>query len=81
MPRPDKDIPISRAVGRFFGHLWNAAARPVPPSASAGHAAGGAGKTVRHETEESRGEIDGKQVVLRRTTIEEVEFRDPPDTP
>jgi len=35
-----KDIPISRAIGQFFGHLWHS---------------------------------------IRKTTIEEVEFRDDPN--
>ncbi|MCB9840996.1 MAG: hypothetical protein H6809_05040 [Phycisphaeraceae bacterium] len=30
---------------------------------------------VRHDVEERRGERDGQEIVLRRTTIEEVEVR------
>jgi hypothetical protein len=67
----DKDIPISRAVGRFFGHLWNAAVRPAA-------AEDGGTKTVRREEVASEGTIDGKPVILRRTVIEEVEFKDEP---
>lgn len=65
MPKDDKDIPIPRALGRFLGHLWNAAAKPVPPDKD----------VVSERTEEQPAEIDGKKVILRRTTIEEVEFR------
>ncbi len=74
MPPKNKDIPISRAVGRFFGHLWHAAAKPVkpapptPPSTT---------QTVHAQTEEAPGVVDGQRVILRRTTIEEVEFREP----
>ena len=67
----DKDIPISRAIGRFFGHLWHAAAKPAPPDKPNT-------QTVRQSTEQAAGEIDGRPVILRRTTIEEVEFRDGP---
>jgi|TARA_R110000782_G_scaffold19101_16_gene52140 hypothetical protein len=67
MTPQDKDIPISRAIGRFFGHLWNAAAKPAPPDRST--------KTVRERTEEAPGEVDGRPVVFRRTTIEEIDFR------
>lgn len=67
MPPREKDIPISRALGRFFGHLW---------TATTGSTNKGEIHTVRKSTVESPGEVDGKQVILRRTTIEEVEFRD-----
>lgn len=67
MPPPDKDIPLTRALGRFLGHLWHATARPAPRADTT---------TVRKSTEERPAEIDGRKVTLRRTTIEEVEFRD-----
>ena len=69
MTKPDKDIPISRAVGRFFGHLWHAAAKPAAPDSTR--------KTVTERTEETPGEIQGQPVVFRRTTIEEIELRKP----
>ena len=68
-PKDPKDIPISRALGRFVGHLWTAAAGPPGKTAKKTH-------TVRESTVESPGEVDGKPVILRRTTIEEIEFRD-----
>lgn len=71
MDPKDKDIPISRAVGRFFGHLWQATTKPVKPTSTS--------HTVRTSTEETPGEVDGQRVILRRTTIEEVEFREPPE--
>lgn len=66
MLKDDRDIPIPRALGRFLGHLWNAAAKPVLPDKS----------VVSQHTEEQPAEVDGKKVILRRTTIEEVEFRE-----
>ena len=72
MTRPGKDIPLSRAVGRFFGHLWQAAAKPPPPDKPAEPSK----QTVRKTTEETTGELGGRPVVLRRTTIEEIEIRD-----
>jgi hypothetical protein len=71
VPPNDKDIPISRAIGRFFGHLWQAAAKPPPPDKPNT-------QTVRQSTEQAAGEIDGRPVILRRTTIEEIEFRENP---
>lgn len=64
----DKEIPITRAVGRFFGHLWNATTKPVEPDSES--------TIVSQQTEESDAEINGKQVTLRRTTIEEIEYND-----
>lgn len=64
----DKDISISRAVGQFFGHLWGATSRPVPKDEPERH-------EMKRETQEAEGEVDGKKIVLRRTTIEEVEFK------
>lgn len=69
MSKDDKDISISRAVGQFFGHLWGASTKPVAKDEPQRH-------EVKRETQEAEGEIDGKKVVLRRTTIEEVEFRE-----
>lgn len=68
MSKDDKDISISRAVGQFFGHLWGATTKPVAKDQPQRH-------EVKRETQESEGEINGQKVVLRRTTIEEVEFR------
>lgn len=72
MSKNDKDISISRAVGQFFGHLWGASTKPVAKDELQRH-------EVKRETQEAEGEIDGKKVVLRRTTIEEVEFREGDD--
>jgi len=72
VPPSDKDIPISRALGRFFGHLWTAAAKPPPPDAQPKK------RTVRESTETADAEIDGRPATLRRTVIEEIEFKDPP---
>lgn len=64
--KPDKDIPISRAVGRFFGHLVQAVAKPAPPDSET--------TTVSKTTDEAPAEIDGQKVILRKTTIEEIEI-------
>lgn len=68
MSKNDKDISISRAVGQFFGHLWGATTKPVAKDQPLR-------QEVKRETQESEGEINGQKVVLRRTTIEEVEFK------
>lgn len=65
----DKDISISRAVGQFFGHLWGASTRPVKKD-------GPQRREVGRETTQAEGLIDGKKVVLRRTTIDEVEVHE-----
>lgn len=67
MSKNDKDISITRAVGQFFGHLWGATTKPVENARR---------EVLRNETQEAQGEIDGKKVVLRRTTIEEVEIQE-----
>jgi len=66
--KPDKDIPITRAVGRFLGHLWHATTKPVEPDSES--------TIVSQTTQEADAELNGNKVVLRKTTIEEVEFRD-----
>lgn len=71
MAPDDKDIPIPRAIGRFFGHLWQATTKPAQPAKHT--------HTVRTSTQETPGQVDGQRVILRRTTIEEVEFREPPE--
>ncbi len=68
MPSRRPDIPISRALGRFFGHIWHAA-KPAGPDT----------RTVSRTTEEAPGEVDGRPVTLRRTVIEEIEFKEPPE--
>lgn len=58
-------VGLARSLGQFVGHIWQAV-RHDPASAR---------RVLRHEVEEEhRG-----QMVLRRTTIEEIELR-PPDT-
>ena len=70
MPSPDpKPVPVSRAVGRFLGHLWQAV-RADPKT----------GRVPAHRTEVRR-DVDerevagpnGERVIVRRTTIEEIE--------
>lgn len=60
---------MTRAVGRFFGHIWGAASKPIPEEKPRT-------QVVRHQVEEGVGALGDKKVVLRRTTIEEVEIRE-----
>jgi len=62
---------VTRAVGRFFGHIWGATTKPVSNDEPDSHT-----EVVAHEVEEIEGELDQKKVILRRTTIDEVEIRD-----
>jgi hypothetical protein len=73
--KDDKDISISRAVGQFFGHLWGASTRPITKDTPTTER-----HEVRRETQEAQGELNGKKVVLRRTTIEEVELEKDPES-
>ena len=63
-----KNIPITRAIGQFFGHLWHSTTKPVEPDSHT--------ETISKTTQETDAEIDGNKVTLRKTTIEEIEFRD-----
>ena len=56
-----KKKPLMRNIGEFFGHIVKAV--KTDPSKT---------KQVRHEVQEE--ETD--EVILRRTTIEEIEFKD-----
>ena len=56
-----KKKPLMRNIGEFFGHIVKAV--KTDPSKK---------KQVSHEVEEK--ETD--EVILRRTTIEEIEFKD-----
>ena len=66
--KSDKDIPITRAIGQFFGHLWHSTTKPVEPGSHT--------ETVSKTTQEAEGEIEGQKVILRKTTIEEIELND-----
>ncbi len=64
----DRDIPVSRAVGRFFGHLWGAI-KSDPGKDRA---------ELKREVEEQPAVGPaGERVTLRRTTIEEIEIEPP----
>ncbi|MDF1809204.1 MAG: hypothetical protein P1U42_05870 [Phycisphaerales bacterium] len=73
--KDDKDISVTRAVGRFFGHIWGASTTPVSAKDSE-DTSEGESKVVNHDVQEAESSIDGKKVVLRRTTIDEVEIRE-----
>ncbi len=68
--KPDKEIPITRAIGQFFGHLWHSTAKPVDTTSRT--------ETISKTTQEADAQIDGNKVILRKTTIEEVEYRNDP---
>jgi hypothetical protein len=63
-----ENIPLTRAIGQFFGHLWHSSTKPAQPDTHT--------ETISKTTEEADAEINGNKVILRKTTIEEVEFRD-----
>lgn len=65
-----ENIPITRAIGQFFGHLWHSTTKPVETDSHT--------ETISKTTQEADAEINGSKVILRKTTIEEVEFRDDP---
>jgi len=65
-----KNIPITRAIGQFFGHLWHSTTKPVDTDSHT--------EIISKTTQEANAEIDGSKVILRKTTIEEVEYRDDP---
>jgi hypothetical protein len=54
---------IMRSLGEAFGHVMKGIRTPAEPATKK--------KVVRHEQEEE----DRGDMVLRRTTIEEIEFR------
>jgi len=53
-----------RSLGEFFGHIVQGARKPISPAG-----------VVSREVEEETRAVPGGSVVLRRTTIEEVEMR------
>lgn len=60
----DPDIPLTRAVGRFFGHLWGAVKSDPAKDRT----------ELKREVEEQPATgPNGERVTLRRTTIEEIE--------
>ena len=61
---------MTRAVGRFLGHIWGAASKPVPEEKES------QSQVVDHRVEETQGMMGDKKVVLRRTTIEEIEVQE-----
>ncbi len=67
----DHDISVSRAVGRFFGHIWGATTKPVPEDADKPKKQT---QVIASEVQETQGEIENQKVILRRTTIDEVEI-------
>jgi hypothetical protein len=69
--KDDKDISVSRAVGRFLGHIWGATSKPVPEDEQDSHP-----EVIQSNVEEAQGEMNNKKVILRRTTIDEIEMRE-----
>ena len=59
----EQDKPLARSVGEFFGHIFKAF-KTKPDSRGK--------RTVKKESQTE----DRDDVILRRTTIEEIEFKD-----
>jgi hypothetical protein len=59
---------ISRSLGEFFGHIVQGTKGDLSGQKPQR-------REVRREVEEREGEVDGKKVTLRRTTIEEIEIQ------
>jgi hypothetical protein len=66
MPKNRKTI--SRSLGEFFGHIVHGVKGEIQQDEPDR-------REVRREVEEREGEVDGKKVTLRRTTIEEIEIQ------
>lgn len=64
MPSP-KNKSLARSLGEFVGHIWRGV-RTTPTTS------GGEKREVKRTVEEE----DRGDVILRRTTIEEIEIRD-----
>ncbi len=67
MPQNPRDKSIMRSLGEFVGHIVRGVKAPV----------GDSPKVIRKDVEEREGEPgpNGERVILRRTTIDEVEVR------
>ncbi len=67
MPQSPHDKSIMRSLGEFVGHIWRGVKTPV----------GNVPKVLRKEVEEREAAVgpDGERIILRRTTIDEVEVR------
>jgi hypothetical protein len=58
---------IMRSLGSFMGHLWHSSTKELDKTER---------QEVRRDVEEEVRETkDGRKVVVRRTTIEEIELR------
>jgi hypothetical protein len=62
---PDENDSVMRNLGRFVGAIWHGI--KTDPSR----------REVRRTVEEREDERDGQRVIVRRTTIDEVEFKKP----
>ena len=67
MPQDHRNKSLMRSLGEFVGHIVRGVKEPV----------GNKPTVVRKEVEEREGEAgpNGERVILRRTTIDEVEVR------
>ncbi len=69
--KDDKDISVTRAVGRFFGHIWGATTSPVSKDSPDSQT-----HEINRESHSQDAEMEGKKIILRRTTIDEIEIRE-----
>lgn len=66
MPTPPPDKPLMRSLGEFVGHIWKAVSSDPRERRDR--------QVLRSEVEERRADSPEGPVVVRRTTIEEIEF-------
>lgn len=68
MPEPATKS-LMRSLGEFFGHIVHGARKPVGPEEGR--------RVLKHEVEQETRDTPQGKVVLRRTTVEEVEVEKP----
>lgn len=61
---------VMRSLGEFFGHIVHGARTPVGPEEGR--------RVLKHEVEEETRDTPQGKMVLRRTTVEEVEIKESP---
>ncbi len=64
MSKPRDDKPLARSLGEFVGHIWHSVRGDVSRDR----------REVRRTVEEEERDTPAGKVVLRRTTIEEIEI-------
>jgi hypothetical protein len=70
MPAPKQPKSVMHSLGAFFGHIVRGVKTPVQPAKPER-------REVRREVETETRDTPQGRVVLKRTTIEEIEVRPP----